>query len=158
MINSLKINSSKTQLIIFKSAGRKLEPNLIINIDGCVLSLSISVKLLGVTLDRHFTFGLHIDAVVKKAHGIIGLLAKASLNLLRELLRMAYIGLVRSRLEYASAVFASASITQLKKLDTIQRIAARLICHLHRDAHSAPLLLSLPLSSLSSRREVHIYT
>jgi len=32
----------------------------------------------------------------------------------------------------------------------------QLICHMSRDAHSAPLLLYLRLSSLSSRREVHI--
>jgi len=44
------------------------------NQNGCVLSPSISVKLLGVMLNRHCTFSPHIDAIVKKAHDTIGLM------------------------------------------------------------------------------------
>ena len=64
----------------------------------------------------------------------------------------AYIALVRMHLEYASAVFASASPSQLKKLDTIQKISSRIICGAPRDAHAAPLVQSLKLESLGSRR------
>ena len=36
-------------------------------------------------------------------------------------------------------MWASAASTHLKKLDTIQRMAARVICHAARQAHSQPL-------------------
>ena len=46
--------------------------------------------------------------------------------------------------------------THLKKLDVIQRSAARIIHGLPRDAHAAPLLEALQLQSLESRRTDHV--
>ena len=75
----------------------------------------------------------------------------------RELLRTStsYIALARSHLEYASAIFMSASKTQLKKLDTIQKVASRVIYRVPRDTHSKPLLAALRLDTLESRRNEH---
>ena len=84
-----------------------------------------------------------------------GRLFSASPFLPRDLLRLAYIALVRSRLEYCSAVFASASQTQLRKLE-IQKIGSRVIYGAQRNAHSAPLLEALNLESLEARRHEHI--
>ena len=53
-------------------------------------------------------------------------------------------------------VLAPSSRTKLEKLDVIQRIAARIILGLPRDAHAAPLLETLNLPSLESRRNEHI--
>jgi len=116
----LIINANKTQLIIFKVPGKKIPNDFEVFLDNCAIKPASSVKLLGVTLDRHLTFGEHIDNTVKKCHGILGALTRASPFLPRDLLRLAYIALVRSRLEYCSAAFASASQSQLTKLDTIQ--------------------------------------
>ena len=68
---------------------------------------------------------------------------------------MAYVALVRSHLEFASAVFVSASKTQLKKLDTVQKKASRVICRVPRDRHSEPLLKALGLDPLKLRRNAH---
>ena len=154
--HDLIINTAKTQLILFKAPSKKLQADLSITIDGCTIKPSDSVKLLGVILDKHFTFGPHIDATVKKANGVLGAIARAAPHLPRELLRMAYISLVRTLLKYASATFASSSATQLKKLDTVQKVASRLICRAPRQAHSAPLLESLKLQPLSVRRAEHV--
>ncbi len=125
-------------------------------VDGCSIKPSLSVKLLGVTLDHHLSFSDHINNVTKKCHGIIGVLARASHSLPRELLRLAYIVLVRSHMEYSSENFSTVLKSQLKKLDIIQKISARVICLAPRDAHAAPLLQSLKLDSLESRRNFHI--
>jgi hypothetical protein len=124
-------------------------------LDGIPIEPSACVKLLGVTLDRHLTFKEHIDKTVKKCNGVVGMLARAAPYMPRELLRIAYIALARSHLEYASAAFMSASATQLKKLNTVQKVASRVICRVPRDTHSAPLLAALRLESLESRREAH---
>ena len=83
------------------------------------------------------------------------MLARAAPYMPRELLRTAYIALARSHLEYASATFMSASSTQMKKLDTVQRKASRVICRVPRDTHSEPLLTALRLDSLEARRNAH---
>ena len=115
-----------------------------------------SVKLLGVILDKHLTFGEHIDSTVKKCRDILGSFTCASSFLSRDLRKLAYTALVRFRLEYCSAIFASASSTQLRKLDTVQKIASRIICGAARNTHSAPLLEALNLESLDKRRTDHI--
>ena len=152
----LIINTGKTQFIIFKSPRRKLSSELEIVLDGVSIQPSHHVKLLGMILDRHLTFGDHIDNTVKKCNGVIGMLSRAASHLPRELLRAAYIALGRTHLEYACAAFASASKSQLKKLDVVQKIASRVICRAPRDAHSAPLLEMLHLESLDTRRRAHI--
>ena len=151
----LIVNAQKTQFIIFKVPRSRFPSEFEMNIDGCAIEPTSSVKLLGNTLDQHLTFKEHIDKSAKKCHGIPGALARASSYLSRNLLKLAYTALVCSRLEYASAVFASASQTQLNKLEVIQKIASRIICGVARNAHSAPLLEALDLEALSTRRSKH---
>ena len=154
--HELMINTAKTQFVVFKQPSRKLSPDYAITLDGLTIMPSGTVKLLGVTLDQHLTFGSHIDSTVKKARGVLGSIARAASHLPRELLRMAYLSLARSLLEYASATFASASATQLAKLDRVQKMAARIICRAPAQAHSAPLLELLQLEPLGTRRHAHV--
>lgn len=152
----LIINTAKTQFVLFKQPAKKVSDDLAIILDGCSIKPTEHVMLLGVTLDRHLTFSKHMDITVEKCNATIGVLARAAPYLPRELLRMAYIALIRSHLEYASATFAAASPSQLKRLDIVQKVAARVVCRAPRIAHSAPLLESLRLESLGSRRRAHV--
>ena len=152
----LSINTNKTQFIMFKSPSKKLPADLSINLDGVLIEPSLVVKLLGVTLDRHLTFKEHINIVVQKCRGLAGVLRRAAPRLPSELLRLAYVSLVRSQLEYASGVFASIASTHLNKLDTIQKICSRIATHQPRCSHSAPLIEHLQLESLSNRRSMHL--
>jgi len=152
----LNINVAKTQCIFFKIPNKKLPADLEVIIDGIAIKPTQSVKLLGVTLDHHLSFNEHIHNVTKKCHGLIGLLASAAPYLSKDLLRLAYIALIRSHLEYSSAIFASAAPTQLQRLEVIQKISSRVVCAAPRDAHAAPLLRSLSLLPLEDRRRSHI--
>ena len=152
----LNINTPKTQLIVFHANGKKLPQDFSITLDGNCIQPTSSVKLLGVTLDERLTFKAHIDSTVVKCNGILGALARAAPSLSRDLLRLAFVALVRSHLEYASATFASCAATHLAKLDMVQRKGARIICQVRRDTHAAPLLEMLQLESLDSRRDTHL--
>ena len=152
----LQVNATKTQFIMFKQPTKKLPMDLCINLDDTPIPVSSSVKLLGFILDRHLTFGPHIDSTVVKARGILQRLRQASKWLPQELMKLAYISLVRSHLEYCSAVFSGAAETHNLKLDTVQKIAARLICNASRDTHAEPLLQKLGLDKLKDRRKAHV--
>ncbi len=152
----LMINETKTQWIIFKVPSKKLSDDLSIVLNDYQVKISKSVKLLGITLDQHLSFKDHVSNVSKKCRGLIGVLARSSPFLHRDLLRLAYTSLIRTHLEFSSAVFSSASKTQLNKLDVVQKISSRVICSAPRDAHAAPLLQSLNLEPLDERRNAHI--
>jgi len=154
----LKINLDKTQLIVFKPASKKFPPNFQLTLDNSSILPSPTVTLLGMTIDQHLTMGPHIDTVVKKCRGLLGVLRRAATHLPKELLYLIYISLIRSHLEFGSAIFINAAETHLRKLDVIQKVAARVITGSSSQTHSAPLLTQLGLDSLHSRRLVHINT
>jgi len=154
--HELVINANKTQLVIFKAPSKPSPDNMDLTLDGCLIKPVTSVQLLGVTLDSHLTLASHIDNTIRKAHGLLGALARAAPLLPRQLLKQAYTALIRSRLEYCSAILAPVAKTHLNKLDVIQRSAARIICGVPRDTHAAPLLDELGLQSLECRRNKHI--
>ena len=153
---NLKINLTKTQLIIFKTPRKQLPTDYSISLDNVVLTPCNTVTLLGITLDQHFTMAPHISGVVKKCNGLLGVLRRAATCLPIELLNTVYMTLIRSQLEFASACFSTAANTHLLKLDTIQKIASRIITGSPRCAHSAPLQAKLGLETLQSRRNKHI--
>ena len=111
------------------------------------------VKLLGVTLDRHLTFKEHIDSTVQKCHGLLGVLARSAPFLTTDLLKISYVALIRTQLEYCSAILASAASSHLKKLDVIQKMASRIVCRAPRNSHSAHLLERLQLEPLHRDRQ-----
>jgi len=154
----LKINPSKTQLIIFKSSNKRLSENFSLSIDGFNISPSPTVTLLGVTLDQHFTMRPHIESVVKKCHGLLGMLRRAGTSLPRELLKLIYVSMIRAQLEYCSATFVGSASTHLNKLDVIQKIASRIITDSPSQTHSAPLQAQLGLEPLCLRRHRHVST
>ena len=150
--NGLILNAAKTQLIVFKQPSKKLSDSFELLLDSEVVKPTDTVKLLGFTLDRHFTFTQHIQSCVQKAHAALGLLWKAVKWMPREISKMAYTALARSQLEYCCMIFAGASITNQQKLEVVQKIAARIICELPRDTHATPLLEALQLVELRDRR------
>lgn len=152
---NLEINLSKTQLIIFKPTGKKIPDDFGVAFNNTTLKPAPTVKLLGVTLDQHFTMGAHIDIVVKKCHGLLGMLRRSSAFLPRDLRKLVFTSVIRSQLEFCSSTFINAAPTHLKKLDIIQKIASRIITDSSPQTHSAPLQLQLGLDSLSSRRNNH---
>jgi len=152
----LLINPSKTQLIIFKSPKKKITENFTMTLDGVAISPSSTVKLLGVTLDQHFTMGPHIETVIKKCHGLLGMLRRAATYLPRDILKMIYMAVIRVQIEYCSSTFAGSALTHLNKLDVLQKMALRIITGSSAQTHSAPLQLQLGLESLHSRRVSHV--
>jgi len=154
--HDLKINSEKTQMILFKNPGKTIPEDFHLTLDNVIVKPEKTVKLLGVTLDQHLTFGHHIDSVVNKCQGLLGILAKATPYLPKDLLKLLYTTLIRSHMEYCSSIFSSSAKTHLKKLDVIQRKAARIIYEVPRDVHADILLLFLKLDELGDRREAHL--
>ena len=89
--------------------------NFIILLDGVTLQPVNEVKLLGVTLDRHLTMANHIDATVTKCHGLLGVLRRAAVYLPEKLLKLVYTSIIRSHLEYSSALIHEGEARVVKR-------------------------------------------
>ena len=148
----LEINPAKTQFIIFKNQSKKIDDDVALKVDTLTIIPQPQVKLLGMVLDKHLTLKDHISSLVNTCNGYLGVLRRMSHLWPRKLSLLFYTAIIRSQLEYASALLVPVASSHLEKLNIIQRKAARIICNVPSDSHSEPLLKELDLCSLHDRR------
>ena len=86
-----------------------------------------TIKLLGVTFDRHLHYGQHLRATALRAARRIGFLRKACKVLDHKGRTAAYKGFVRPMLEYCPLVWSGAADSHLRRLDKVQKRALSLL-------------------------------
>ena len=127
--NSMKVNASKTELIMFGS--RQSLQHICdlpaVKFMGETLHPSPKVKNLGVIMDSAMTWAPHIDGVVEKCTGILIGILHLKQVLPKHLLIKIVEALVLSHIRYAFQVFGNASKTQLSKINKVIRFAARVV-------------------------------
>jgi hypothetical protein len=115
-----------------------------------------SVRDLGVLIDPLLKFDCHISSIVSRARQRLFLLLKAVKSRNPVLLKRLFVIYVRPILEFASIVFSPHLKCQIEKLESVQRLATRII--LSRSHFGVKLsyeerLLNLNLETLVSRRK-----
>ena len=126
------INPQKTQVIIFhdkKSSIRETAPKL--TLLGNSLEYSKVIKFLGILFDEQLTWKPHIDSLKDRCNkdlNLLRVLSGTNWGADKKSLMLLYQSLILGKINYGSIAFASASSTQLKKLQVIQNKALRLIC------------------------------
>lgn len=118
----LKINPLKTKIIIFT---RKLKPinNFSLDINGIEIKPENEIKFLGMIFDKRLNWRAHISYLLeksKKAINLLKIVSHKSWSASKTTLLNIYKALIRSRLDYGSEVFYTASKKSLAKLDSIQ--------------------------------------
>ena len=118
----MKLNAKKTQVIRF-SRSRTPDPawpDLVI--DGQVLNLSDTMKILGVILDSKLIFKEHIDSMVSALSRQVGLLRKSLRTFNSTVIaKKCFYSFLLPSFEYCSPVWGSAADTHLKLLERIVR-------------------------------------
>ena len=72
--NRLKVNPSKTEMLILKSRRQTVNTELSVYFGNDEVSPSDSVRILGVTMDSHLSWDLHVSTVVQRCNAVpIGL-------------------------------------------------------------------------------------
>ena len=112
------------------------------------------LKILGVTLDIHFTFGSHARDCVERASRALNVMkgeGRSNWGFTTETLVATYKAIVRPILYYAVPIwFTQVSSTHLRKLEVIQNKALRIEtgCHLKTAAsHIRAVTSVLPLNA-----------
>ena len=123
--NNMMINSNKSKIMYFKRMSVNLEllPQSIFNIRTCN-----QLKLLGVHLDPLLTFEEHFNAVLKRASQRLYFLRVLKKTHSKTELWLIYNIMIRSILEYASPLFMSLKKSLVKRIESLQKRAHRIIC------------------------------
>ena len=151
----------KTWLMLFNAdkcftmrTGRsKSKINASYNLHDQPLQSTDSVKYFGLTLTSDLKFNSHINNVTAKANSLLGLLCRNLKILSQAVKTQAYQSLVRPHLEYASTVWSTHTSDNIKKVEMVQRRAARYDCNRWHNTSSVSKMVShLGWESLAVRR------
>ena len=108
-------------------------------------------KDLGVNIDNNLSFSDHINIIVNKANRTMGVIRRSFKNLNQHIFLKLYKGLVRPQLEYAGQVWSPYLKKDIKKLESVQRRATKLVNDLNEDDYKVRLK-RLKLPTLLYRR------
>lgn len=116
--NGMSLNISKCHSITFS---RKRHPIIFdYSIEGTNLNRVDTITDLGVVLDSKLTFQSHIDSLVSRGLSRLGFVLRSSTELSLSSVRILYISLVKSLLNYASPVWSPAYQVHIDRVEAIQ--------------------------------------
>ena len=123
----LSVNPDKTGLVAF-TGKRKLQGSFEPRFFGVKLSLSGSVKYLGIILVSQLTWREHVEVKVRKAHNLVWACRRAfgaGWGLRPKVVHWLYVAIIRPTLTFASLVWwpGCQTASAKKKLSKVQRLA-----------------------------------
>ena len=123
------------------------------NIHGHILEQTDTGKYLGVNISNNMNWNKHIDQVTRKATNVNNFLHRNIRQFPRKTKEQCYFTLVRPIMEYACTVWDPHTSSNIKKLEAVQRRAARFVYGDYRTTSSVTTMLKqLQWSSLQERR------
>ena len=138
---------------ILRFTGKKSSTEYSYKLSGHFLQAVTSHKCLGVTLSGDRKWNIHIDKVVSKANGMLGFVRRNLSNAPRKVKIQAYKSLVCPHIEYCSSVWDPHTSRNIKKVEAVQRRAARFIMNDYgRKSSVTAMLKEIQLQSLQERR------
>ena len=142
--NKLKINDQKTQFLVIKQQHlAKHFQNTSINIGNSIIHQVTKAKNLGVILDQCLTMNSHVSETCRKCFYHLRNISAIRKYLSQEAIAQLIHSLVTSRLDYCNAALVGVTDANLKKLQRIQNVAARILTCTPRDHHITPVLFRL---------------
>lgn len=128
----IKVNPTKTECMIFTKK-RKLMPINSLYYNGSEIRKVEEMKILGVTVDKKLSFGLHVDKVVSKAKDVsrkLRPMLKHNSGLSQVNRVLIYKVFIRSVLTYCIPIWHAANSNNMRKIQTAQNKALRYVLNL----------------------------
>lgn len=127
--NSLRINPSKTQILLYLPKGKKISRPLKIALNSQPIELVTSVKTLGVIFSHNLTWNAHIEHICSKVSSALGILGRFRHIFPVRVKMLLYNALVLSHIQYCSLVWGTTGVTNLHRLHLLQKKAVRSIAN-----------------------------
>ena len=113
------------------------------NINASTVERESSIKFLRLWIDENLTWRDHIHTVENKIAKNIGFLYQGKHYLDENCLKQIYFAYIHAYLHYANIAWAGTHKTKLKKVQSKQKHALRIIFNQSKTSPSEPLFLSL---------------
>ena len=141
--NKLIINLTKTNCMMFSN--KRNIPQLNITLNNTVLEVKSETTFLGVVIDNKLSWKAHILHISGKISKSIAILRILRYSFPKNVLRMIYMSLIFSHINYCNLIWGSAKKTILEPLFKLQKKAVRLVNNSQYLDHSDPIFNSLKI-------------
>ena len=125
--NKILLNSSKTEILLFKNPNKPVNYDLKIILDGTRLYPSKYVKYLGILIDPYLTWNYHIKSLAPKLARAAGMLAKLRHYVPHESLRNIYFGIFASIMNYGAQIWGQHMNQHVLRVIKLQNKAIRIM-------------------------------
>ena len=161
--NKVKIHQSKTKYCIISTCQKLLKSpvkSLDLTLDGKRISKTESERVLGVYIDNHLTWSVHIDILRRKLLKRISILARVRKHLPIHYRLLLYNANIKPLFEYCCTVWSNCSQSHLDDLFKLQKRCARLILDSPKEARSLDnfqKLQWLPIEKICEIRKLSLF-
>ena len=139
----LKLNASKSQVIVFSPNSGKILVQRVFLSDGSIIPLSNQAMNLGALLDCHLTFGPQIDLVICNCYRLLRDISSIRKYITEDEIKDLVNSLVVARIDNNNVLYSGLPVYQISKLQKLQNSCARVIYGVRRREHVSPLLKQL---------------
>ena len=138
----LKLNPSKTELILFSPKGSQKINGVFLNDNSC-LRFQSTVELLGVSLDESLTLESHVNGIVSSCYYHLRNVGKMKCHLTKADLLSLVHSVVSSKLDYCNVILFGINKDVMNRLQKVQNAAARLIYKLPKHSSVSQIIREL---------------
>ena len=144
-MNGLSLNPDKSEALVIGTSARQRAEGLVdsISLGSTSISVSESVRSLGVTIDNTLSFYAHVDAVCKAANHHLRALRHIRNCISDDDAKQIAVSLVSARLDYCNSLLYKTTQSNLAKLQRLQNSLARAVTYTRTQEHITPVLANL---------------
>ena len=143
VINKLKLNQDKTEVVLISSRYRPRPPLDSLQIGNVTVVPSSSARNLGVIFDKCFNFEEHIKSICKSSHYHIRNIAKIRKYIDEESAKIVVHAFVTAKLDSCNSLLYGLPQHLISRLQSIQNTAARVVTRTGKFDHITPVLKQL---------------
>ena len=144
--NQLSLNTDKTFCQLYNNTKRDV--NVSVMLSGAHIKFVKTVKYLGMYVDDDLKWKSHISHLSTTLTRNVGLISRARYILVPKQLLLLYNALFLPYINYCCMLYSNTYITNVDKLEKLQKRAVRMIDGEHRLAHTAPIFKKLKILKL----------
>ena len=154
--NNMKVNASKTELVIFKSK-RNTNPQIEIKVPQTRKKITPKpyIKVLGVHIDSSLSFEKHINLLKRRTMNTTRNLHRVNHLIPTDKQLILYNALVSVQWNYADVIYNGCNEKSKKSLQIVQNFAARSMTKNKKYDSATQSLRQLKLLKLHQRRAIH---
>ena len=151
--NELSLNVKKTKAMVIGTIGRVKNSRLNLTMDGEHIEQVHEFKYLGVIIDQHLTWKVHIDMISSKISRTIGYINRIKKYLPNSALILLYNSLILSYFDYCCTIWGTSADCNISKLQKMQNRYARMV--LQADIRTSHKLMLSQLGWQSIKQRIN---